>query len=284
VLSGNVTVEFGVTATIAADLMAESANHSIRKLGSGTLLLEGDAGQTVVKQGTLGGTGTVDYLTVRSGGTVAPGKQAGILTVENSFSMESGTTLAIELGGRSNANVDYPQFDQLLVDGAAVLAGTLDVDRIDLGGGIFAPRVNDVFPILSAAGGITGWFDSLDLPALPSGLSWELDTDGFTLTLTVVKQLPGDYNDDGAVDAADYVVWRQTVGRTGPKLAADGTGPRGTPDGVVNFLDYQYWRKNFAAAQSAGTGALVVRGPRSIRLVLIAAALILVLPRRADTR
>jgi hypothetical protein len=27
--------------------------------------------------------------------------------------------------------------------------------------------------------------------------------------------LPGDYNGDGTVDAADYVVWRKTLGTTG---------------------------------------------------------------------
>jgi hypothetical protein len=284
VLSGNVTVEAGVTATVASDLVAESANHSIRKLGSGTLIVEGDAGQTVVKEGTLGGTGSVDYLTLRSGGTVAPGNSAGILTVENSFSMELGTTLAIEVGGRSNANVDDPQFDQLAVGGSATLAGTLDVTRIDLGGGIFVPRVNDAFLILTAAEGITGWFNSLDLPVLPRGLSWELKSDGFTVLLTVVEQLPGDYNDDGAVNAADYVVWRNSAGQTGPNLTADGTGPRGAPDGVVDALDYRYWRHNFGAVAAAANSGMVAPGPRSIRLVLIAACLALPHIRRAHAR
>ena len=34
----------------------------------------------------------------------------------------------------------------------------------------------------------------------------------------------GDFNQDGKVDAADYVVWRKTVGKTGVNLAADGNG------------------------------------------------------------
>ena len=73
VLSGNVTVESGVTAAIEGDIMAESENHSIRKLGEGTLLIDGDAGQTVVKEGTLGGHGNIDHLTARALGAGCSG-------------------------------------------------------------------------------------------------------------------------------------------------------------------------------------------------------------------
>ena len=34
------------------------------------------------------------------------------------------------------------------------------------------------------------------------------------VTLTAVPSLPGDFNSDGTVDAADYVVWRKTDGTT----------------------------------------------------------------------
>jgi hypothetical protein len=55
-------------------------------------------------------------------------------------------------------------------------------------------------------------------------------------------QLRGDYNVDGAVDAADYVVWRKTLGQTGiPAFSgADGDG-----DGDVTQADYIVWRANF---------------------------------------
>jgi hypothetical protein len=272
VLSGNVIVDRGVTATIASTLSAETVHHSIRKLGAGTLLVEGHAGQTAVKEGTLGGTGSLDHLTVRKGGTVAPGVSTGVLTVLDSFTMEPGATLAIDFGGRSNSDIDHPQFDQLLIEGTARLAGTLDVTRIDLGSGIFVPRANDAFQILTAAGGISGWFDALDLPALPADLKWRLDSNGFVLSLKVVSlasRLHGDFNDDGTVDAADYIVWRNTRGQSGSLLDADGTGPNGTADGMVNTLDYELWRSNFGTTQSAAGQALVVCGPHSIRLVLI---------------
>ena len=50
-----------------------------------------------------------------------------------------------------------------------------------------------------------------------------------TGALSVV--LPGDYNLNGVVDAADYVVWRQTLGQRGVGLAADGNNNNGVDSG-----------------------------------------------------
>ncbi len=60
--------------------------------------------------------------------------------------------------------------------------------------------------------------------------------------------LPGDYNDDGTVGAADYAVWRDTLNQTGSGLAADGNG-----DNRIDSDDYDIWRAHFG--QSAGSGA-----------------------------
>ena len=37
-----------------------------------------------------------------------------------------------------------------------------------------------------------------------------------------LAQLAGDYNDDDTVDAADYVLWRNSQGQIGSNLPADG--------------------------------------------------------------
>jgi hypothetical protein len=63
-------------------------------------------------------------------------------------------------------------------------------------------------------------------------------------------RLAGDYNADGTVDAADYVVWRNTVGESGTGLAADGNG-----DQRVDGGDYDVWRGNFGRAPSVGWSA-----------------------------
>lgn len=60
----------------------------------------------------------------------------------------------------------------------------------------------------------------------------------------------GDYNNDNVVDAADYSVWRDTLGQVGTGLAADGT-----LDGTVDELDYDLWAGTFGASLPTGSGA-----------------------------
>lgn len=54
------------------------------------------------------------------------------------------------------------------------------------------------------------------------------------------KQPQGDYNRNGSVDAADYVLWRKTRSTSGlPAFSgADGSG-----NGVIGFEDYGVWRQ-----------------------------------------
>ena len=49
----------------------------------------------------------------------------------------------------------------------------------------------------------------------------------------------GDYSENGTVDAADYIIWRDTLGSFAD-LRADGDG-----SGVVDRADYDYWRERF---------------------------------------
>lgn len=75
----------------------------------------------------------------------------------------------------------------------------------------------------------------------------------------------GDYNQNGVVDAADYVVWRKTLANSvTPFSGADGDG-----DGVVDQDDYGVWRAHFGSAVPAsgvGSGANVETGVVSAKL------------------
>ena len=79
----------------------------------------------------------------------------------------------------------------------------------------------------------------------------------------------GDYNSDSIVSAADYVVWRDTVGSIGAGLAADGTGSLldGTPDGSVDDFDRQFWVSNFAAGAPVVAAVASVPEPGSSALL-----------------
>ena len=74
-----------------------------------------------------------------------------------------------------------------------------------------------------------------------------------TNTLGAPNFLLGDYNKDGVVDAADYVVWRNTQGQTGSDLAdhpADGDH-----NYVVGSADYAVWRAHFGQPLNGGSPA-----------------------------
>jgi hypothetical protein len=60
----------------------------------------------------------------------------------------------------------------------------------------------------------------------------------------------GDYNLNGSVDAADYTLWRNTLGQIGPVLAADGDG-----DNQIDLDDFFTWRNHYGETVLAASGA-----------------------------
>jgi uncharacterized protein YjbI with pentapeptide repeats len=66
----------------------------------------------------------------------------------------------------------------------------------------------------------------------------------------------GDYNDDHSVDAADYVVWRKTLGTT----VSNYSGADGDGDGSVEGDDHDVWRAHFGEMLPIGSGAARARG------------------------
>jgi probable HAF family extracellular repeat protein len=63
------------------------------------------------------------------------------------------------------------------------------------------------------------------------------NTEAWIATITEPSALPGDFNDNGSVDAADYVVWRKGLGMT------------------YTQNDYDTWRAHFANRALAGAGS-----------------------------
>jgi hypothetical protein len=64
----------------------------------------------------------------------------------------------------------------------------------------------------------------------------------------------GDYNVNGNVDAADYVLWRKMLGTNVP----NGTGADGSGNGVVDQADYNVWRAHFGPSLPPGSGSSAV--------------------------
>jgi hypothetical protein len=65
-----------------------------------------------------------------------------------------------------------------------------------------------------------------------------------------ISSPPGDYNRDGVVDAADYTVWRDTMGSTAD-LCADGDF-----SGVIDGSDYAVWTNNLAGPGAPSLAAI----------------------------
>jgi hypothetical protein len=114
----------------------------------------------------------------------------------------------------------------------------------------YSPVGGENYTLLTA-NSITGTaFRGTSLPTLPTGLTWDLDVSTTAVMLSIVGSLPGvpgDYNDNGVVDAADYVLWR------------DGGSLENDPTPGIQPEDYDFWRARFGNSAAGAHGA----GPAS---------------------
>jgi hypothetical protein len=78
--------------------------------------------------------------------------------------------------------------------------------------------------------------------------------------------VPGDYNDNGVVDAGDYVLWRK-----GGSLQFEVDTP-----GTVNAADYTAWRARFSKTTAgAGSGSVMINEvPEPVTLMLVVLGLL----------
>jgi T5SS/PEP-CTERM-associated repeat protein len=200
-------------------------------------------------RGTVQGNSTI-AAEIRNGGTVAPGLPTGIVPADALGTLSVNGDYEQTPAGRLEIELDSPTvFDKLNITGEAALAGALDVSFSNNG---FTPAAGAIFEILHADGGVFDGFTTTSLPLLGPGLAWNVIYSNFAVLLNVINSPLGDYNQNGVVDAADYVVWRNTLGQMGAGFAADGNN-----NGAVDVGDYNVWRANFG--NTAASGSLSAR-------------------------
>ena len=205
---------------------------------------------TIGSVGTLGGTGSIAGAIANSG-TIAPGNSIGTLTATGNVTMNANSHLAIELSGASA--------DKLAVGGNLNLSNVDFLDISGVGQGLS-------WIIATYAGTLTGTFNNVT-----SGYTINYGT-GTNSQITLIKApsgVNGDFNNDGKVDAGDYVTWRKNSGTSNALINDNGLG---TPVGPAH---YTLWQSNFGKPPGTGIGSLsggAVPEPASLLLVLLGIA------------
>lgn len=153
----------------------DNGENTTLNLNGGTL----DPGDSLSLEtgDSLIGTGTLAANLVNNG-TVSPGNSAGIITVDGDYTQQSDGVLEIQLGGTTPGT----GHDQLVVSGAAILNGRLNVTILPG----FTPQAGDTFFIVNHLTSGTGNFSVENLPVLPGGLMFEIGYADPGVTLTVV--------------------------------------------------------------------------------------------------
>jgi hypothetical protein len=173
---------------------------------------------TVSKGGELAGRARVRGTVNFNGGRLAPGDSPGTLTVEGDLYMNEESELELEVGGLAAGD----SYDQVIVDGETVLAGTVRIRFIDG----FAPQAGDSFTFF----GPTGFDASAATIVTDPGVTIaEFGAPG-SQTLEVVS-IP--------TPSAEYQQWRQA--KFGSSTSRDGE-PTANLDGdePQNFTEFLF--------------------------------------------
>jgi T5SS/PEP-CTERM-associated repeat protein len=173
----------------------------------------------------------------------------------------NGGTLLADLAG-----VDG--YGHVEVVGDVFLNGQL---QVNLSNG-YLPQLGDSFQLLSGAGSVNGSLELSPTAPLPTGLEWDVVIGAGSVVLSVISDLEGDYNGDGSVDAADYTVWRDTLG-SGSELAADGNGNQ-----RVDAGDHAVWKANFGSTLGSGSAQSLQAVPEPATCLMFALAIACWLP------
>ena len=215
------------------------------------------------------GSGAIGGQVENVAGTIAPGVDIGTLEIEGRVSNSTGGTLQFDIGGTTPDT----EHDQIVVDGAVALAGTLEVILDNS----FAPAIGDTFEIITATEGVAGEFENF---ILPDDYGWRVNYDSESVEL--VAALPGDFSGDGKVDGDDLSLLLGNWGNTVPPTPVDWVGAM--PIGpLVDSTELSVLLGNWGAGVStnidAGSGA--VPEPSSVFLLGMLATAFGVIGRRS---
>lgn len=234
-LNNNITIAAGALFAGAGALIIPNGSH---------LVAEADA--------------EIDVL-LEMGGAFRPAGFDAVGRVEvKDYQQSALGTLHIELAGAS-----LNQFDRLLVNGTAEIAGKLN---LDIDGG-FIPSVGQTFSFITASNGVFGTFDTVDVSGMPAGLAFHVNYLANAVQLQVVNQTSyaADFDKDGDVDATDLAYWK---GAFGLNQLGDANG-----DNRTDGSDFLIWQRQFgsgSALPASQSAAGAIPEPATGSLLLLA--------------
>jgi hypothetical protein len=233
--AGTVTTPAGATIDYLGTTTIHQGSFIINGSHSAVLLdnTPATAGPySVETNGTLGGGGST-VSTVSLAGTLAPGPVGASGTFTLGGLSLTGGTLDFQLNATNHTAGSG--INDLIIDTDALdLTGGATLNVTGIGGGLTAGD----YDLIQFTGGLTGDASNITIFTIPlaTGLSASIVIDSDSVNLHIAAGLSGDYNGDGKVDAADYVIWRKDPASHG-----------GTPAG------YNTWRANFGTGNGAGS-------------------------------
>lgn len=253
--------------SVGAALASNAAPDRVEPTGA-----NGPQGQALDANGALIVSGTAGTINVGGNFLANPNDKSSFRRDPFIAGADNSSTLTFEIFNSSGTSL-------INVTGIADLDGAV-VD-VDLMSG-FTPTVGSTFNLIKATSfGSTG---SGTTENVGTGTGYTLAAeDAGRFSLAIVSALggqvlratylgapvlAGDYNNNGTVDAADYVVWRNNAGTSNP-LPNDPLG------GTIGASQYNQWRSHFG--QTAGSGAALGAGavpePGALVLAICSACL-----------
>jgi fibronectin-binding autotransporter adhesin len=224
----------------------------VTKAGAGKWVLTGNntyTGATNVDEGTLlinGNHAGAGVTTVAAGGALG-----GTGSLAGSVLFEGGSSFVTE-------------FASGMIDPLAI-TGNIDLTALANSLNVTGTGTGSSWVIATYGGTLAGTFENIT-----SGFTVDYGTGSnsqITLNLTGPMGVAGDYNQNGIVDAADYVLWRNNLGAG--SLPNEG----GISPGMVDADDYTFWRSRFGATSGAGSGFGSSNIPEPTSIVLFGLAL-----------
>ncbi len=233
--------------------------------GTGVQAISSFGGAIYTKNGTL----TVHNSTITNG-TATTGRGIYMLAVDGTATADIQSNII----GQSDFSISIRDFltapdtnGQFVITGADNLIrsqGDYQFITVSTDDPMLGPLANNGGPtmthaLLTGSPAIDFGNNAQGLATDQRGVSYSrvvgvaADIGAFEAQTAVGPALLGDYNQNHTVDAADYVLWRKTLGSDVSQYAgADGNG-----NASVDSGDYGIWRSHFGSTGTAGTATLL---------------------------